>query len=209
LTCLSLLSLFGTFDQDAVSYQYPTSDADATIATGLLAGCGVGCRPYALVHCGATTQAAHRVTVEAVKAVVRVIARQWSLVPVLMMGPGDEAVVAEARAALGGDDYAVCDVRPHRVRVTIEAMRRARLFVGHDSGPAHLAALVGTPELVFYVERPDMAMHLAKWRPWQAQCATCVVPDAASADVVCGAFVRAAESLRVESPNPGTARVSP
>jgi ADP-heptose:LPS heptosyltransferase len=202
LTCLSLLSLLGQSEQGVAPYQYPACDADAAIAAGLLAGCGAADRPYAFIHCGATTQASHRLTAGAIKALHSAIARQLSLVPILMMGPGDESVVAEARIAFGRDGPAVCDFRPHSVRVTIEALRRARLFVGQDSGPAHLAALAGTPEIVYYVERSDMAMHLAKWKPWQEQCATCVVPEAPAEDLVLGAFARAVETLRLGTAEP-------
>jgi ADP-heptose:LPS heptosyltransferase len=205
LTCLSLLPLVGQPVPDPVSYRYPASAADASVAAGLLSACGAPDRPYACIHCGATTQTAHRLAAGAVKAIVDVITRELALFPVLMLGPGDAGAVAEARVALGGDAYAVCDFRPHPVRVTVEALRGASLFVGHDSGPAHLAALAGTPEVVCYVDRPDMAAHLAKWTPWQEPCATCVVPEAAPADLVREAFVKAVEGLHIESGR----RVSP
>ena len=38
-------------------------------------------------------------------------------------------------------------------RVSAAAMRRARLFLGHDSGPMHLAAAVGTPCVVVFSKR--------------------------------------------------------
>ena len=47
-------------------------------------------------------------------------------------------------------------------RVSAAVLERARLFVGHDSGPMHLAAAVGTPCVAVFSSR-----HLpGVWFPW-------------------------------------------
>lgn len=47
------------------------------------------------------------------------------------------------------------------VRQSSEVIRRARLFIGQDCGPAHLAAAVGTPAVVVYSARE----HPGVWFP--------------------------------------------
>lgn len=43
-----------------------------------------------------------------------------------------------------------------------ELMAGAALFVGNDSGPAHIAAAFGVPILVFFG-----SSHIERWRPWK------------------------------------------
>jgi heptosyltransferase-2 len=45
---------------------------------------------------------------------------------------------------------------------TAALLKRCDLFVGNDSGPAHLAAAVGTPAVVIFSGENDAAL----WRPW-------------------------------------------
>ena len=60
-------------------------------------------------------------------------------------GPGEEALATEVEAAAGGAARAV----PAADLPTLAALtRRARLFLGGDSGPAHLAHALGTPALM-------------------------------------------------------------
>lgn len=57
-------------------------------------------------------------------------------------GPGEEALAAAVVAA--APDAAVA-LRPPSLPVLAEVIRRAGLFIAADTGPLHLAALVGTP----------------------------------------------------------------
>lgn len=53
---------------------------------------------------------------------------------------------------------------PLGLRELIALIARARLFVGNDSGPAHLAAAAGRPGVVIFgVTNP------VQWRPWQTE----------------------------------------
>jgi heptosyltransferase-3 len=47
-------------------------------------------------------------------------------------------------------------------RVTAAALRRSRVFVGHDSGPMHLASAVGVPCVAVFSAR----VYPGKWFPW-------------------------------------------
>jgi len=49
---------------------------------------------------------------------------------------------------------------------------RARLFLGNDSGIAHIAAAVGTPSVVVFG-----SSNIAHWRPWSTAPAEIVKED--------------------------------
>ena len=66
---------------------------------------------------------------------------------------------------------------------------RARLFVGNDSGIAHIAAAVGTPSVVVFG-----SSNVAHWRPWSNAPAEVVreeMPCAPCAGYTCGEFAEA------------------
>jgi heptosyltransferase-2/heptosyltransferase-3 len=49
---------------------------------------------------------------------------------------------------------------------------RAQLFVGNDSGIAHIAAAVGTPSVVIFG-----SSNIAHWRPWHRAAAEVVFEE--------------------------------
>jgi len=85
-------------------------------------------------------------------------------------GPGEaplvrpvlEALPAAQRVALVGLD----------LLTVYAALRRARLFVGNDSGPMHLAAAAGIPTLGLF--GPSREAHYAPWGP---DCAALRTPE--------------------------------
>lgn len=66
----------------------------------------------------------------------------------LLGGPADEAHVATFRGHLRGLDPVILQ---HRDLVTVAAaLTRARVFIGHDSGITHLAAMLGVPTVALF-----------------------------------------------------------
>jgi heptosyltransferase-1 len=65
---------------------------------------------------------------------------------ILNYGPGEEELVRAAEAASGGTAFAM------RCTITelIALTRRARLFIGGDTGPLHLAAALRVPVVAIY-----------------------------------------------------------
>jgi ADP-heptose:LPS heptosyltransferase len=66
---------------------------------------------------------------------------------------------------------------------------RARLFVGNDSGIAHIASAVRTPSVVVFG-----SSNVAHWRPWTDAPAEVVrkeMPCAPCAGYTCGEFAEA------------------
>ncbi len=67
----------------------------------------------------------------------------WSI---LNYGPGEEQLVRAAEAASGGTARAMSCTLTELIALT----RRARLFVGGDTGPLHLAAALSVPVVAIY-----------------------------------------------------------
>jgi heptosyltransferase-1 len=76
------------------------------------------------------------------------LGRQWNL-PSLVAWAGDDERALAAAIASGSDDFA--KVAPPTTLPQLAALaRRARLFVGADTGPLHLAVAVDTPCVGLY-----------------------------------------------------------
>lgn len=73
----------------------------------------------------------------------RRVANELGLAVVVTWGPGEERLAAEVVRASGGQ--AVASPRTDSILMVAELLRRAKLYVGGDTGPMHLAAACGTP----------------------------------------------------------------
>jgi len=82
---------------------------------------------------------------------------------VVMMGAEAERETVEAAAKALTPPAAAAIGFP--LPEAAELIRRADLFAGTDSGPAHLADAVGTPGAVIYAPHRRMADQLSKWKP--------------------------------------------
>ena len=82
---------------------------------------------------------------------------------VLMLGTPAEADQVERQAAAAGVPVALAVGLP--IREVAELIRRAAVFVGTDSGPAHLADAVGTPGVILYAPHRGLLAQVRKWKP--------------------------------------------
>ena len=111
-------------------------------------------RPYAVLHPTAASftkqwaAANFRLTAEAIRS-------RYGLEPVFIAGPGEEAIFGELEgyACLG----------PLALGELKSLLAGAGLFVGNDSGPAHIAAAFRVPSVIVYG-----SSNSAVWRPWKA-----------------------------------------
>ena len=85
----------------------------------------------------------------------------WNIEPVFLAGPGDDASPFF--------EYRVFSESLDRVKALIS---KATLFVGNDSGPAHMAAAFGVPSVVLFGPSKP-----AIWGPWQTDSEIIVAPD--------------------------------
>jgi heptosyltransferase III len=80
------------------------------------------------------------------------MARHFPDHKLLLIGAAEEAALSERAAiAWNGRSLNLCGVMSPRESAA--AMRAARLFLGHDSGPMHLAAATGVPCLAIFSAR--------------------------------------------------------
>lgn len=115
-------------------------------------------RPYAVIHPFAATPE-KTWPAERFAAVARTLAPDVE--PVFIAGPGDDATAFP--------DFRV-ESRPlDRVKPLIAG---ASLFIGNDSGPAHLAAAFGVPVVVLFGPSDPVV-----WAPWQVECEVIASPE--------------------------------
>ena len=131
-------------------------------AAGALAAAGID-GPFAVVHPGSARAEKYWVPARWAE-LVRHLARERGLPCVLTGGRGDpyeDAHLAEIRAALGSDASLCTDLAGQLDLLTLAAvLARAALCVSVDSGPMHLAAAFGCPQVALF--GPTNPFH---WRP--------------------------------------------
>jgi lipopolysaccharide heptosyltransferase III len=138
---------------------YPQSDAIAS-AERKLRECGLDPgRPYAVVRPGAT-EPARRWDLSKFARLAEWLGEQHGLVPVVDFGPGERELFLQAQKEFR---FPAVLVDALDLRELIAAISGARLFVGNDSGPTHVAAAVGCPVVTLFG-----SSRSAHWRPWVA-----------------------------------------
>ena len=134
--------------EDEASWSPGVVEAERAEARRLLEP--MGDAPFFAFSLGAKVQA-NRWELEQWQELMAKIAVEWPGYGLVMVGSGDEREASEAVAAAwrgvrgAGPVVNLCGVS--ELRVSAAVLERAVMFLGHDSGPAHLAASVGTPVL--------------------------------------------------------------
>lgn len=126
--------------------------ADLDTVRALLRGAGIDPgRPWLLLHPGASAAAHHYPPQRWIQA-LRLLARQLGL-PLVLTGSAAESALAERlRDGAGGQS----DVPVHSLAGRLSlgelgaALRLAAVAVSNNTGPAHIAAAVGTPIVDLY-----------------------------------------------------------
>jgi lipopolysaccharide heptosyltransferase III len=109
--------------------------------------------------------------------------RTAGLEPVFVAGPTDDAAPF--------DEFQVIQAAP--LSDLKRLMAGATLFIGNDSGPAHIAAAFGVPVVALFG-----ASNPATWAPWRTE-SEVLVSKGHIADIALEQVIRAAESLRVKA----------
>lgn len=99
--------------------------------------------------------------IEKFRELARWLRAERSISSVVNLSSSDAEIAAAVRNAMA--DVAVIP-DPLSIRDLIALIAGARLFVGNDSGPAHLAAATGRPCVVIYGPT-----NPAQWHPWQTE----------------------------------------
>lgn len=114
-------------------------------------------RPYAVIQPGAAF-ATRRWPLERFVGLAEWLAEEAGLAPIVVLGPGEAAEREEAKRIFRAPAVVMDGLNLHELMGVIA---EARLFVGHDTGPTHIAAGLGRPVVeIFGSSNP------VYWRPW-------------------------------------------
>lgn len=116
---------------------------------------GTPARPYVVIHPAAAFDT-KRWPLDRFGRVVTWL-EQRGLRPVLTCGPGEQTLVETIAAA----HPQVMSLPGLSIPALAELIRGARLYVGNDTGPMHLAAAVGTPTVAIWG-----SSSAVRWHPW-------------------------------------------
>jgi len=115
-------------------------------------------KPYAVIHPAALMET-KRWDARKFADLARALQGQ-GLSVVLTCGPGEESTVAEVSKDVPSPQILLGLGIPELA----DLLRGAKLYVGNDSGPMHLAAAVGTPIIALWGSSDSR-----RWRPWSAE----------------------------------------
>ncbi len=104
----------------------------------------------------------------------------WHITPVFLAGPADDPSPFRAHRIVQG---ALADAK--------SVLSKAAVFIGNDSGPAHMAAAFGVPSLVLFG-----TSNPAIWGPWQTESEVVIAPDGID-KVSVSRVIAALERLRI------------
>lgn len=107
--------------------------------------------PYAVIHAVAATPA-KTWRAQGFKALAEHLQHEHNLEPVFIAGPGEDLSAFGSFRTIAGAPLGQ----------TKSLLRGASLFVGNDSGPAHMAAAFGVPVVVLFGPSDPIA-----WAPWR------------------------------------------
>lgn len=125
----------------------PVEEHDRARARGILEEYGRG-RPFVFLHPGGRGDA-KQWPPERFAAIADLLSGELGFDVVLAAGPGEAKLVGEIEAGRKTDGGLVIRT-PLTLGVVYALLAECALFVGNDSGPAHMAAAVGTPTLTLF-----------------------------------------------------------
>jgi len=130
-----------------LEYSWATGD-DAAAAEAMLAQCGIAAGAAFVALAPYSKREAKNWPQERWSEVMQRMRAAWGVPVVLLGGAAEAGRLAALREAAGAGVHVLGGATTLAQCAMI--MRRARLFVGPDSGPAFLATAVGTPAVVLY-----------------------------------------------------------
>lgn len=139
---------------------FPQIEAVESVARILLQGGIQRGAPYAVLQPGARLPAM-RWPVERFAEVARWLREERGIACVVNLSSADGEIAAGVRQAM---PRYVAIPEPLSIRELIALISQARILIGDDSGPVHLAAATGRPAVVIYGPTNPV-----QWHPWQTE----------------------------------------
>ena len=114
--------------------------------------------PYAVIHPGGK-YFTKRWAPEKFVSLARWLKERYGIAPVFNAGSGETGIVSELRRQCRGE-FPLFDALDLRELIALAA--GARIFIGNDSGPTHVATAAGRPVIAIFGS--SSSVH---WQPWQ------------------------------------------
>lgn len=137
---------------------YPQPDALAAVAKKLAQNGVPQDAKYALIHPGAK-YFTKRWALENFIVLAQWLEREHAIAPVFSVGAMEKEITEELRQKCGRE-FALLDSL--ELRELIALIAGTRIFIGNDSGPAHLAAAASCPVVAIFGS--SSSVHWAPWR---------------------------------------------
>jgi heptosyltransferase-3 len=147
---MEILRWLGLNSERAPALRYERHSAEAARFEEKLAG-----REYVVIHPAAVMETKRWDPTRFAEVARGLAARGFTIV--VTAGPGEEAFAGRVARELEGTVILLGLTIPELA----ELIRGARLYIGNDSGPMHLAAAVGTPTVAVWGSSDSR-----RWRPW-------------------------------------------
>jgi GT2 family glycosyltransferase len=160
---LALAALLGADPTDATPMIGLTSE-DRRAAAERMASAGLEAGRFVAAHYGGLSTDPAFLPPEAFAARLREFAEPDE--PIVLVGAGAREAGAAARIA--ATDIRILRWLDLPLLETAAVLAQARGFLGMNSGPAHLAAAVGTPATILFRPGPGADAEIDKWRPERA-----------------------------------------
>jgi ADP-heptose:LPS heptosyltransferase len=144
---LDLVRALGLPDRPLPSAGIAIGPEDEAAAADIVRGISGEGRDYAVLNPGASSRQAYKKPPPSLLGAAARALVEAGVTPLLVSGPGEDADAERAAVASGG----LARRTPATTLKSLAALlARARIFVGGDSGPLHLACGVGCPVLGIY-----------------------------------------------------------
>ena len=157
---LALIGWTGVPVTDRPGTQLPVNERAArAIAAKLRAKKLDEAQPLALIHPAAALETKRWAATNFARVAEHLAARGFT--PVAIVSPNEQTLLAELMKASSAEIVGLDDLSLPEVTALAA---RARLFVGNDSGIAHIAAATGAPSVVIFG-----SSNIAHWRPWTSR----------------------------------------
>jgi heptosyltransferase-3 len=163
---LALLGWTGVPVTDRPRTQLGIAPEAAAVVDEKLAAAGLSDQKIALIH-PAAAFATKQWATENFARVAEFLAER-GFAPVAIAAPNESELLEHLRSEAS---VKIITFDLSLPEVTVLA-RRSRLFVGNDSGIAHIAAAMGTPAVVIFG-----SSNVAHWRPWNSAPAEVVLEE--------------------------------
>ena len=164
---LALLGWTGVPVSDRPPTLLAVTEPAAAVMAGRLDAVGLTARPFAVSHPAATFATKRWAADKFGRVADELAAQEFGVV--VIAAPDDTQLVAELERTTARPIVAFTDLSLPEITALVS---RARLFVGNDSGIAHIAAAVKTPAVVVFG-----SSNIAHWRPWATAAAEVVYEE--------------------------------